>query len=208
MKCTGKGISVFSVLVFSCVLLTGCQSENTVAKYEAENYNNLYEGHLYAEDLCVSKDDVEIEDFTGDSSLHAAGLFNIDDKTVDYAYNIHEKIYPASTTEDSDCFISLWNFVKFGRDCYSKSRSAAAIEALTLGAQATCGLSAGGGLTSMDALLMRLCCLHSGNDCAAAIAEHAGDRQRRKLLPNLMNTESRRTWGDRIRTLYIPKRSS
>ena len=46
MKCTGKGISVFSVLVFSCVLLTGCQSENTVAKYEAENYNNnLYEGH-------------------------------------------------------------------------------------------------------------------------------------------------------------------
>ena len=63
MKCTGKGISVFSVLVFSCVLLTGCQSENTVAKYEAENYNNnLYEGHLYAEDLCVSKDDVEIED--------------------------------------------------------------------------------------------------------------------------------------------------
>ncbi len=73
MKCTGKGISVFSVLVFSCALLTGCQSENTVAKYEAENYNNnLYEGHLYAEDLCVSKDDVEIEDFTGDSSLHAA----------------------------------------------------------------------------------------------------------------------------------------
>ena len=100
MKCTGKGISVFSVLVFGCVLLTGCQSENTVAKYEAENYNNnLYEGHLYAEDLCVSKDDVEIEDFTGDSSLHAAGLFNIDDKTVDYAYNIHEKIYPASTTK-------------------------------------------------------------------------------------------------------------
>ena len=40
MKCTGKGISVFSVLVFSCALLTGCQSENTVAKYEAENYNN------------------------------------------------------------------------------------------------------------------------------------------------------------------------
>ena len=160
MKCTGKGISVFSVLVFSCVLLTGCQSENTVAKYEAENYNNnLYEGHLYAEDLCVSKDDVEIEDFTGDSSLHAAGLFNIDDKTVDYAYDMDETV-----TVSQDAAASSFD-----------------IEAQV------CGLQEGDQI-SMEALLNGLL-LHSGNDNAVAIAEYAGDGSVEDFV-NLMNKKA------------------
>ena len=184
MKCTGKGISVFSVLVFSCVLLTGCQSENTVAKYEAENYNNnLYEGHLYAEDLCVSKDDVEIEDFTGDSSLHAAGLFNIDDKTVDYAYNIHEKIYPASTTK---ILTALTAMELCDMDETVTVSQDAAASSFDIEAQ-VCGLQEGDQI-SMEALLNGLL-LHSGNDNAVAIAEYAGDGSVEDFV-NLMNKKA------------------
>ena len=184
MKCTGKGISVFSVLVFSCALLTGCQSENTVAKYEAENYNNnLYEGHLYAEDLCVSKDDVEIEDFTGDSSLHAAGLFNIDDKTVDYAYNIHEKIYPASTTK---ILTALTAMELCDMDETVTVSQDAAASSFDIEAQ-VCGLQEGDQI-SMEALLNGLL-LHSGNDNAVAIAEYAGDGSVEDFV-NLMNKKA------------------
>lgn len=170
MKCTGRGISVLSVLALSCTLLSGCQSENTVAKYESENYNNnLYEGQLYAEDLCVSKADVDIKNFSGDLSLHAAGLFNIDDNIVDYAYNIHEKIYPASTTKILTALTAMElcdmdEIVTVGKNAAASSFAADA---------QVCGLQEGDQIT-MEALLNGLL-LHSGNDNAVAIAEYAGN---------------------------------
>lgn len=169
MKCTGKGVSILSVLACSCMLLSGCQSENIVAKFESENYNkNIYEGHLYAEDLCVSKDNVEITDFSGDTSLHAAGLFNIDDQKVDYAYNIHEKLYPASTTKIITALVAMSECdmdetVTIGEDAAASSFAADA---------QVCGLEKGDKI-SMEALLNGML-LHSGNDNAVAIAEYVG----------------------------------
>lgn len=49
-----------------------------VRTYETSTYNsNLYQGSLFADDLCVAADDVALTGFDDEDSLHAAGLFNL-----------------------------------------------------------------------------------------------------------------------------------
>lgn len=183
MKCTGKGFAVFSALLASGMLLTGCQSENIVAQYESENYNtNLYEGHLFAEDLCVSSEDVSINDFEGDSSLHAAALFDLDDQTVDYAYQIHEKIYPASTTKILTALVAMQNC---SLDEVVTVSADAAASSFAADAQ-VCGLMEGDQIT-LEALINGLL-LHSGNDTAVAIAEYVSGST--EAFADLMNQEA------------------
>lgn len=168
MKCIDKIPICCCVVLTAAALLTGCKaSEQIVAEYENENYNrNLYEGHLYAENLCVSKEDVAIEGFAGDSTLHAAALFDVNGHTVDYAYNVHERLYPASTTKILTALTalkacSLDEVVTVGPNGAAASFAADA---------SVCGLREGDQLT-MRTLLYGLL-LVSGNDSAVVIAEH------------------------------------
>lgn len=169
MKCTGKITTLLCLALVSSFLLSGCKMESIVAEYENQNYNkNLYEGHLYAEDLCVSSSDVSIDGFAGDSSLYAAALFDLKHQTVDYAYNIHAQVYPASTTKILTALVAI-NHCSMD-DIVTVSNSAAA-SSFAIDAQ-VCGLEEGDRLT-MEALLNGLL-LHSGNDSAVAIAEYIG----------------------------------
>ena len=112
----------------------------------------------------MASEDVEIAGFTGNSSLHAAGLFNVDSGEVAYAYHIHDRIYPASTTKILTALVALKNSNL--EDIVTVSSTAAAssfgIE------EQVCGLQEGDQLT-MEALLYGLL-LYSGNDNAVAIA--------------------------------------
>jgi D-alanyl-D-alanine carboxypeptidase len=123
---------------------------------------------LYAENLCVADGDVSIDGFTGDSTLYAAALFNVDQQTVDYAYNIHDKVYPASTTKILTALVAINHSNMDDVVTVSKEASASSFDA---DAQ-VCGLQEGDQLT-MEALLNGLL-LHSGNDSAVAIAEYVG----------------------------------
>lgn len=168
MKCIDKIPIYCCVVLTAAALLTGCKAPaQMVAEYENENYNrNLYEGHLYAETLCVSKEDVAIEGFAGDSTLHAAALFDVNGHTVDYAYNVHERLYPASTTKILTALTalkscSLDDVVTVGPNGAAASFAADA---------SVCGLREGDQLT-MRTLLYGLL-LVSGNDSAVVIAEH------------------------------------
>ncbi len=168
MKCIDKIPIYCCVVLTAAALLTGCNSSGQiVAEYENENYNrNLYEGHLYAENLCVSNADVPIEGFAGDSTLHAAALFDVNGHTVDYAYNMHERLYPASTTKILTALTALKSCSL--DDIVTVSRSGAAA---SFAADASvCGLKEGDQLT-MRTLLYGLL-LVSGNDSAVVIAEH------------------------------------
>lgn len=170
MKCIDR-ISIFvCVCVAAAFLLTGCgASEPTVAEFEKENYNsNLYEGHLYAEDLCVSSGDVSIEGFSGDESLHAAALFDVNKHQVDYAYRMHDKLYPASTTKILTALTALNSCSLDEVVTVSGTAAAASFPADA----SVCGLREGDQLT-MEALLYGLL-LESGNDSAAVIAEYLG----------------------------------
>lgn len=169
MKCIDKISACCSMLLVTTLLLTGCKADPIISEYEMNNYNNnLYESHLYAEDLCVSSDDVTIDGFEGDASLNAAALFDIDHQKVDYAYHMHDKIYPASTTKILTALVAITHSNM--DDIVTISKDAAA-SSFDIDAQ-VCGLEEGDQL-SMEALLNGLL-LHSGNDNAVAIAEYVG----------------------------------
>lgn len=170
MKCIDKLSIYCCVALAAASMLTGCKaSEPIVAEFEKENYNrNLYEAHLYAENLCVSSSDVQLEGFAGDSSLHAAALFDVNGQRVDYSYNMHEQVYPASTTKILTALVAL-NSCSMD-EIVTVSGNAAA-SSFAIDAQ-VCGLKEGDQI-SMEALLNGLL-LHSGNDNAVAIAEYVG----------------------------------
>lgn len=136
--------------------------------YESEHYNqSLYRGAFFAEDLCVASENVAMDGFGGDASLHAAGLFDVEQKQVLYADRVHARLYPASTTKLMTAYLTL----KYGNleDVVTVSETAVSY----FEPEATlCGLQAGDQLTLYDLLCGLV--LYSGNDNAVVIAEHLG----------------------------------
>ena len=53
--------------------------------YELKNYNqDLYQGKLYAEELCVAQNDVALEGYTEDTELHSGLHYLILQENVYY----------------------------------------------------------------------------------------------------------------------------
>ncbi len=170
MKCIDKIPIYCCAALAAASLLTGCKAqEPIIADYENDNYNrSLYEAHLYTEDLCVSSSDVQIEGFAGDSSLRAAALFDVGRQKVQYAYNMHERVYPASTTK---ILTALTAMKSCSMDEIVTVSSNGAASSFAADASVS-GLREGDQVT-MEALLNGLL-LCSGNDSAVAIAEYVG----------------------------------
>lgn len=182
MKCTSKKNIIVLCIVF-LLLLTGCSSTPvTLTEYEKNTYNrSIYQGALFASDLCVTDTDISLEGFTSNENLHAAGLFDLKNEKVLYADRLFERIYPASTTKVLTAYLTL----KYGN----------LDDVVTVGANATgfaadeqvCGLQEGDRVTLYDLLCGLV--LHSGNDNAVAIAEHLSGSV--EAFSDLMNTEAR-----------------
>lgn len=169
MKCTGKKFSLLTGAVGVSLALCGCGAGSIVTSFEKENYNkNIYEAELYAEDLCVTDSDVDLDGFEGDLSLHAEALFDLTDNKVQYGYNLFEKVYPASTTKILTALVAIKNCDMDAVVTVSKDAAASSFD---WDAQ-VCGLQEGDQLTMGDLLYGLL--LWSGNDNAVAIAEYVG----------------------------------
>lgn len=152
-----------------------------VTKYENENYNrSLYEGELFASDLCVAKDDISLEQFETVSSLHAGALFGVDQQKVFYSNHMHDRLFPASTTK----VLTLYLALKYGTltDVVTVSENAASVPSDS----SVAGLRAGEQLTLEDLLYGLM--LPSGNDSAVAIAEHISGSE--DAFVELMNKEA------------------
>lgn len=173
------------------------KEEQLAAEYEASNYNkSIYRGALYSADLCVVTEDIsgtptsestDAPDSAGDAqnvqnvqiegnhlldtnTLKAFGLFSIDDKTAKLAYNVHEKMYPASLTKIMTALVTLESKDVNLSDTVTVSANA---DSGTFAAdEQVCGIKAGDKLTLEDLLYGLL--LYSGNDNAVAIAEYVG----------------------------------
>lgn len=145
------------------------KDQHLAADYEAEHYNtSTYREKLYAADLCVASGNVKMDNPPDTSVLKSAALFDVDGKAADYTYNIHEKMYPASTTKIMTALVAikkgnLSDVVTVGKDADASTFAAD---------EQTCGIKAGDEIT-LEALLNGLL-LYSGNDTAVAIAEHVG----------------------------------
>ncbi len=150
------------------------------AEYESHYNSSLYQGTLFADDLCVATGDVALEGFAGDSSLHAAGLFDISQKSVLYADRLFEKLYPASTTKILTAYVAM----KYGNmdDIVTVGPSAVNLEADA----SVCGLQEGDQISMYDLMCGLL--LYSGNDSAIAIAEHVSGTE--EAFVDLMNEEA------------------
>ena len=161
MKYTGKKTSLILCAAGISLLISGCGAGSAVTSFEKENYNkSIYEAELFAEDLCVTDSDVSISGFEG--------LFDLTDHTVEYGYNLFERLYPASTTKILTALVAIKNSDM--DDVVTVSRNAAAS---SFGWEdQVCGLQEGDQLTMRDLLYGLL--LWSGNDNAVAIAEHVG----------------------------------
>lgn len=183
MRCINKKLAAAICLILA-LLTAGCSkpSYNQAAEYESTHYDkSLFRGSLFASDLCVTDTDVSLEGFSADSSLHAAGLFDLKKEQVLYADKIHDKLFPASTTKVMTAYLTL----KLGNldDIVTVSSNATGFAA----DEQICNLEAGDTVTLYDLLCGLV--LHSGNDSAVAIAEHlAGSVE---AFADMMNTEAK-----------------
>lgn len=145
---------------------TACISqEDCVVSYEEEYYNrSLYQGNLFAEQLCVANEDVAFDEYQSDVKMHAAALFDVKQKEVVYSDKIHDRLFPASTTK----ILTLYLALKYGTltDVVTVSNEAASVPSDS----SVAGLKEGEKLTLEDLLYGLM--LPSGNDSAVAIAEH------------------------------------
>lgn len=175
------GILVLGAVVF---LLSGRlfrPAYDQAAIYENTHYaQGIYKGELFAANLCVTDQDKAMDGFSDDTSLHAAGLFDLNKKEVLYAYHLHDRLFPASTTKIMTAYLTL----KYGN----------LDDVVTVSANATdfswdeqvCNLKTGDQVTLYDLLCGLV--LHSGNDCAVAIAEHISGSV--EAFADLMNQEA------------------
>lgn len=187
MKCINKFkilTSLVCIVSGICILMPGCAAKEAqpyAAVYEKTAYNqDLYRGEPFSNSLCVTAQDVSLESYEGDPSVHAAGLFDLNQQKVLYADRIFEQIYPASTTKVLTAYIAL----KYGNpdDMVTISEHAA-----DFGPDASlCGLQPGDQLSLYD--LVCGLTLASGNDAGTAIAEYISGSE--EAFAQKMNEEA------------------
>lgn len=157
------------------------RSQNYTAAYEKTTYNKpLYQGELFAQDLCVASEEVLPEGYQPDGSLHAAGLFDLEREQVVCGYKIYDQLYPASTTKTMTAYLAL----KYGNpdDVVTVSDHATDFN----WDESVAGLVTGDTLTLYDLICGLMIC--SGNDCGTAIAEHISGSE--EAFAELMNSEA------------------
>lgn len=174
MKCTNNRKAILSVLLLSVLLCTGCgqkayqfayNPDTAVTGFQITGNEIAASAEGFAADLCVTAADVAVSSVDM-SEAGAAGLFDLNNREVLYAKNIHERMYPASLTKIMTALVAL----KYGNtdDLITVTENVI----ITESGATLCGLKAGDKLTLDQALHALL--MVSANDAGIAIAEHIG----------------------------------
>ena len=169
------------MLIISAIFLF--REKNIVEKYETDKYaEGFFQKELYSDHLCVVSENITYNKFQTDDEFHAAALLKLKDKEVLYAENMHERIYPASTTKILTTYLAL----KYGNmnDVVEVSENAANVPSDSSRA----GLKQGDQLMLEDLLYALM--LPSGNDAAVAVAEHISGSV--DAFVGLMNQEAKK----------------
>ena len=190
MKCIVRKCSLFLLAAAIAFGQTGCGNEIaleqkydtfvTTEKYGIGTSGQASDNSFYAKDLCVGGNEDLLDEAVSENLSVSAGLFDVTDRSILYAKNIHEKRYPASTTKILTAYVAL----KYGD---LNSTATVSKEALNIDSDSSvCGLSVGDTLT-LEQLLYGLL-LSSGNDAANVIAELVSGSQ--EAFVTLMNQEA------------------
>ncbi len=176
MKCTNKR---FLALICGALfaLSTGCgflKEEEVVSPFpqydtSAYSFQSSATGSdvsIFSKDLCVIGRENTSLDNTHYENVGGAGLFDRNTTDVRYAYNVHERLYPASTTK----ILTLYLAVTSGKldDIVTVSDNAVN----QASDSSVCDLNAGDQISLRDLCYGMI--LRSGNDASVAIAEYLG----------------------------------
>lgn len=170
MRCINKYLKAAAAVFVCCIILSGCGGTKIDQAYNSQDpVFGISSGLEYeragglADGLCVTVDDVKKEGVDA-TNAEAAALFDITQQEVVYSKNVHEKLYPASTTKILTALIAL-KYTSLDEEVVL-GNSVTGFQA----DEATCGFQPGDVVTMEDLLYGLL--IQSGNDAAAAIAVH------------------------------------
>lgn len=193
MKCINKRklSGTLALLVAVCFLMSGCgQKEVIEGTYQVYQTTNEYglapdadttsASAYFADNLCVTGTENIFTENVTESISQAAGLFNTQDNTVEFGKNVHERMYPASTTKILTAYVAL----KYGD---LNAVGTVTEENLQLESGSTiCGISVGDTVSLQELLYGLMLC--SGNDAANVIADMISGST--EAFANLMNQEA------------------
>lgn len=175
MKCINRFWSITLCMILLSCSLCACGEKEYSFAYDRNRNNSSFtvtsslKGQnleSFASDLCITVEDVTEGTTVDMSQATAAGLFNINNGSVLYAKNVHEKLNPASITK----ILTALCAIKYGNldDVLTASENVYINESGAV----KLGLKAGDTMTMEQALHALI--LKSANDVAIMIAEHVG----------------------------------
>ena len=192
MKCINKyrkqlmAVLLCTAMVFST---TGCGEKVNVPDSYKLNSNvfglmhseaaEISGNHLMSTEICVANENTENSEV--DMSLaEGVGLFDITNYETIYAKNVHEKLYPASTTK----ILTAYTVLKHGNleDVVTVTKENVAIDSDS----SHCGLRAGDQISIKDLLYGLM--LKSANEAANVLADYISGST--ENFAKLMNEEA------------------
>ena len=151
---------------------------NEVMAYTSAEQSTMQSNVAFSNNLCIGANNIANEGLELNGN-EKGGLFSIDDRKVVFAKDMFEKIYPASITKLMTAILAMKS---------DKLNERVTIQwqdlELESGSQVV-GLRIGDTVTMQS--LLRGLLIHSGNDCAQAIARIVGGTQEKFV--EMMNEE-------------------
>lgn len=192
MRCTNKlkKPAVSWVALLLTISLSGCGTgsyelpyhpDSQISSFNVINKENPGVASPFASGLCIVTEDVTDDEQVDMSQASSAVLVDVNNSSVIYAKNAHERLYPASLTKVMTALVAL----KYGNLDQTLTASNA-VNITETGAQ-LCGLKSGDTMTLNQALHVLL--LYSANDVAMMIAENVGGSV--EQFVTMMNDEAR-----------------
>ena len=151
-------------------------NHKNVGTYEDDDIDFMYEK------ICYSTNDTSVPELDQESVYKSALAFNINTTEILYSHNMHETVYPASTTKLMTALLAIKHcdmddIVRIDEDNCG----------ITLKGAQLCGFAAGDTITVRDLLYCLL--VYSGNDAALAIAKHVAETEH--SFVRMMNNEAK-----------------
>ena len=151
---------------------------NVAMAYQSKTEAALETDKAFTFTICTGKDDIGNENINLKEGESGA-LFNLEEREILFSRNMYDKIYPASITKIVTAILTL----KYGDMDETFTINWRDLE-LESGSQVV-GLKIGDKVTVRELLCGVL--VHSGNDCAMALARHIGGTTEKFV--KMMNSE-------------------
>ncbi len=173
-KSTHKRISLIAVTFLIICNLSGCGGTSYDIPYDANSANSGFNvvthkndvTSMFAENLCVSIEDVTDPLIADTTDSGTAILFDVNNAKIIYSENAHARLSPASLTKVLTALVALKHATP---DTVLTASNNIYID--EPGAQ-LCGIKPGDSMTLNQALYIAL--INSANDAALLIAENVG----------------------------------